>query len=407
MKRFTKLTRSAIRALTPGKAITEHGITAERLPNGDTRYGVNIMVDGRRVHRVIGRESDGTTRTQAEDYIAKARTEAREDRLHLPRGRKLPMSLAEAAADYIKRLEATDGRNIKIKRRHPRMYLLPFFGTSRLDAIVDFSVQRYIKQRREQTAAAATINRELATIRHLLGRAVEWGWLPAAPRIRDLPVAEGRIVALTDEEVERLRAAALAGPDVDLWLFVEYGLATGMRHMEILRTRWEDLDLANHRQRIPHAKAGPRWQPITGTLAKILAREHEMRGNPETGWIFPARRSDSRAGHLNRRDRPFRQAVVSAGLDPRLVTVHTLRHSVLTKLAQANVDLPTIMRISGHRAPKMLFRYIHPHDRHVADAISVLSRPTPQSAGTITQELHTPVRRAVSGGRKRRTQTAT
>jgi hypothetical protein len=36
----------------------------------------NVMADGQRIHRVIGRESDGTTRTQAEDFIEKARTEA-------------------------------------------------------------------------------------------------------------------------------------------------------------------------------------------------------------------------------------------------------------------------------------------------------------------------------------------
>jgi hypothetical protein len=48
------------------------------------------MVDGQRIHRVIGRESDGTTRTQAEDFIEKVRTEARHGRLNLPKGRKMP-----------------------------------------------------------------------------------------------------------------------------------------------------------------------------------------------------------------------------------------------------------------------------------------------------------------------------
>ena len=53
--RFSRLTRPAIRRLKPGEKITEHGITAERLPDGDTRYSVNVMVDGQRIHRVIGR----------------------------------------------------------------------------------------------------------------------------------------------------------------------------------------------------------------------------------------------------------------------------------------------------------------------------------------------------------------
>lgn len=90
---FQKLTRSAIRALTPGQKITEGGISAVKIADGDVRYSVAIMVDGERIHRVVGRESDGTTRTQAEDFIAKARSEAKEQRLKLPKGRKLHLTL--------------------------------------------------------------------------------------------------------------------------------------------------------------------------------------------------------------------------------------------------------------------------------------------------------------------------
>lgn len=76
-KIFSKLTRPAMRKLTPGEKIMEHGITFERLANGDGVFTVGIMVDGERIHRVIGRESDGTTRTQAEEFIEKVRRDAR------------------------------------------------------------------------------------------------------------------------------------------------------------------------------------------------------------------------------------------------------------------------------------------------------------------------------------------
>ena len=86
--RFSKLDRPAIRRLAVGAKIREHGITAERLADGDLRYSVNIMVDGERIHRVIGRASDGVTRTQCEEFVATAQTDAR-SRLSLPKGRKL------------------------------------------------------------------------------------------------------------------------------------------------------------------------------------------------------------------------------------------------------------------------------------------------------------------------------
>ena len=53
--RFSRLTRPAIRKLQAGERISEHGITAEGLPDGDVRYSINVMVDGQRIHRVIGR----------------------------------------------------------------------------------------------------------------------------------------------------------------------------------------------------------------------------------------------------------------------------------------------------------------------------------------------------------------
>ena len=76
--RFSRLDRKSIRRLRAGERTTEHGITAERLPNGDVRYTVNVMVDGQRIHRVVGRKSEGVTRSQAEQFIEAKRTEARE-----------------------------------------------------------------------------------------------------------------------------------------------------------------------------------------------------------------------------------------------------------------------------------------------------------------------------------------
>jgi len=55
--RFERLTRPAIRAMAIGERIAEHGIAAERLKNGDVRYSVDVLCDGQRIHRVIGKES--------------------------------------------------------------------------------------------------------------------------------------------------------------------------------------------------------------------------------------------------------------------------------------------------------------------------------------------------------------
>ena len=115
-KTFTKLTRPAMRKLVAGEKLNEHGITFERQASGDGVFTVNIMVDGQRIHRVIGRESDGTTRTQAEEFIEKARQDAKAGRLNLPKGRKLALSFREAADKYITKLGQEGGKDIDMKR---------------------------------------------------------------------------------------------------------------------------------------------------------------------------------------------------------------------------------------------------------------------------------------------------
>jgi hypothetical protein len=132
---FLRLSRLSMRRLNPGAKITEHGITFERLADGDGVFSVNVMADRHRIHRVLGRESEGVTRTQAEQFIEKVRSEAREGRLSLPPGRKTHLSFTEAAKTYLERLEETNGKNLVAKRRQLRLYLTPFFGNQRLASI--------------------------------------------------------------------------------------------------------------------------------------------------------------------------------------------------------------------------------------------------------------------------------
>ena len=399
--RFSRLTRPNVRRLKPGKKITEHGITADRLRDGDVRYSVNVMVDGQRIHRVIGKESEGVTRTQAEEFIARARSDAKEERLNLPKGRKTTLTFERAASDYLDRMEDTGGRNLIAKRRQLRLYLSPFFGSQRLNAITSFTVDRYKKRRIAAGASNGTINLELATLSHLFNKATEWRWLKAMPcRIRMLPKGTGRIIALTDEQAAALLDGAIADEEPQCWLFVIFGLNTAMRHTEILRSRFDQLDLDHNRLFIPQAKAGVREQPITQELADILQKERDVANDPD-GWIFPSPRPNaSLTGHRDRMDKPFRRAVNRAGLDPAQVTPHVMRHTAITNLVKAGIDLPTIQQISGHKTLAMVLRYTHVHGSHIDQAIRAIGRGLPEpiankSAGTTTHKLHTVAERGI------------
>ncbi|WP_235982296.1 tyrosine-type recombinase/integrase [Novosphingobium aerophilum] len=348
------------------------------------------MVDGQRIHRVVGRESEGVTREQAERTIESLRTKAREGRLDLPTGRKVHRSLKEAVAEYLTRIEhdPKHGRNYGPKKRHLEDRLAPYFKGQRPDKLTDFTIAHYVKHRRDQGAAIATINRELSTLSHFLNRCIAWKWVRAdqKPKMPKGEEARKKIVVLTDEDKRALMQAAIADQDPLTWLFTAIAMGTGMRHSEILRIRWDDIDLANRRIYIGQAKAGQREQPIPPNLAAMLQKEHAQLGEP-SGWLFPTSRADAKHSHRQQMSEQFRRAVTRAKLDPSKVTPHVMRHTAITSLIKEGVDLPTVQRISGHKTLAMVLRYTHLSDDHIDQSVAKLDTAF---SGAFSQELHTP-----------------
>src|SRR5262249_17280668 len=119
------------------------------------------------------------------------------------------------------------------------------------------------------------------------------------------------------------------------------------------------------------AKAGAREQPITEHLAKFLKPYIESVGTDQI-WLFPSKRSESQ--HVMNIEKQFRRVVSHAGLDPKEVVRHTLRHTAITHLVQAGIDLPTVQRISGHKTLQMVVRYAHQNGEHIRAAMSALEK---------------------------------
>ncbi|CDO60274.1 Integrase [Candidatus Phaeomarinobacter ectocarpi] len=384
-RRFQKLTRQRMRALEAGKSLSEHGITFRRLPDGDGVYSVNIMVDRKRIHRSLGRESDGVTRSTAETFISNLRADARAGRLNLPKGRKISLTMRDAAPRYIDRLTEEGGKEIARKARRLDMALVPFLGDKPLEQISTFDVERYKKQRLSTPIVSrkklkggetlpnntpATVNRELATLSHLIHKAEEWGWISKRQaKINRLPEDNGRITYLTAEQADALLEASKADQNIQIYPFILIGLRTSMRKSEILSIRRDNVDLTKNSIYLPNAKAGARTQPMPTSLAAYLAR-HIGTLPPGTPWLFPS--PGAAGGHTTDVRKAFRRCVERAGLDPEQVVIHTLRHTAITHLVQAGVDLPTVKRISGHKTMIMVERYAHQSGAHIAAAMDKL-----------------------------------
>lgn len=176
---------------------------------------------------------------------------------------------------------------------------------------------------------------------------------------------------MTTDQIQRLLESARQDSNPYIYPFVVIGLETSMRRMEILSIRLEHVDLTRRVIFIPKGKTGAREQPITAHLAAFL-RGYIEASEPGQEWLFPAK--DSKTGHTVSIEKAFRRVVAAAGLNPKEVVRHTLRHTAITHLVQAGVDLPTVQRISGHKTLQMVVRYSHQNGEHIQAAMDKLDQ---------------------------------
>ena len=232
-------------------------------------------------------------------------------------------------------------------------------------------------------------------LKHLLNRAVAWGYLKDTPAkaIKKAKEAPGRVRYLTPEERNQL----LNGADVTVkakdgrsWtthrapnptprLYILAALQTGARRGELLALRWADVDMKARIITFRMTKNGDaRTVPMTDTLRETLPTL--PRPLKADAPVFPIREP-------NVLSRSFARLAHDLGL--KNLRFHDLPHDAASTLTMANVPQRTIMAILGHRDPRMTMRYQHVSPEHLRDAARALDgagreAPRAGSSGTIT-----------------------
>jgi integrase len=106
--------------------------------------------------------------------------------------------------------------------------------------------------------------------------------------------------------------------------------------------------------------------PLTDRAAAMLGSRPAVSGSP---WVFPNRDGQpylvTSINHLHQKVRTSLKA-------PKDFVIHSLRHTMLTRLGESGVDAFTIMRIAGHSSITVSQRYIHPSPEAVERAFQRL-----------------------------------
>ena len=243
-----------------------------------------------------------------------------------------------------------------------------------LDRIDEDLVDSYKQKRRKSLSrykkplSAASVNRELATLRRLLRLAQEWRITDRVPRIRLLRGEMPREFVLNYSQ-EKNYLAATTGDLHDIALLM---IDTGLRMGEVLSLECSDV----------------RLQPATGakygflTVRSVTSKNSKSRNVPLTlrvsamlkerleksseGLVF-RRKDGSRLVQtwVNEQHRAIRELLKL----PKEFVPHSLRHTFGTRLGESGADAFTIMKLMGHSTITVSQRYVHPSPEAVELAV--------------------------------------
>lgn len=249
------------------------------------------------------------------------------------------------------------------------------FCKHQIGSIKRIDVRRYIKKRQSAGIADSTINLELGVLSSAI-RYVAHRWeidLPNPVTGQRLPATPYRVRYLTTMEALRLAEAA---EDVHPVLrpFIELALNTGCRKTELLKTKWEDVDMTRGVLLLPAENTKTRRTRVIPLNQKAFVALDRLRcwqkqnGIQDAPWLF----AKSNGHRLTRILVPFQKAREKAGIKD--FTIHDLRHTFASWLVMSGVELIKVRDLLGHTTIAMTERYAHLATDRLFDAVSVLDR---------------------------------
>lgn len=290
------------------------------------RWWAYFYIDG-----IRHQESTGTANRRLAERIAQQlQDEAVQRRYQLPTADP-EMTFGALTAFFLANANPKPHHVVRLK------HLVPYFADMPLRTITKATVREYREGRhRAKTLTDATINREVAVLRHLLYWATDEGYLGTNPLMRLRLVAERRtprpVLTVAEEDV------LLAHMPPHLHELTILALDTGMRRGELLQQHWEHVDMTRGLLLVTRSKTVQgegREIPLTNRARILLEARRRDLGplftygghaiqSVKTAWRHAARRLS------------------------RHVRFHDLRHTFNTRLLEAGVLREVRKALMGH-----------------------------------------------------------
>ena len=375
-------------------------------------WHTDFFMDGQRFRQSLDTTDWREAQSKEKDLIAAAKA----GRLSVTKKKFARLTFRDAAEQFLQdRIPELAPLSIRTERERAKV-LNRIFADIPVSRIVPDDILAYVRERKANNIANATVNRELDVLRGVLKKAKRWHLF--ADEIRPLPVRQTVGRALTYEgKLKLLKTAALRPEWQNAAWAATLALHTTMRGCEIKQLRWKDIDLIEKVLTVRKSKteAGERVIPLNAdawNTVLLLYRRAQRFGEvrPED-YVFPA----CEASHFDatRPQTSWRTAWRSL---TRLITCpacgteqnpgkfcsaekcgtdigkvrsllsglrfHDLRHHAITELAESQASDSTVMAIAGHVSPKMLAHYSHVRIQAKRTALDSLSTKQAERANS-------------------------
>lgn len=289
-------------------------------------------------------------------------------------------TVAELLTEY--RATVTPGKSMHSQRRDRRVLerFTKLWGPLRLEAVSSKLIEDYMADRMTRVTLAS-VSKELGILKSAFTRAIRWDWIAKSP-FRGITLnqeGEERLRWLTETEEAQLVAACPP------WLqdMICVGVDTGLRRSNLVHLQKAWVQQQGRALMVPRqhlkAKKATVLIPLTTRAAAIIQRQAAASAS---SFVFM--QADGRPYALDQVGVAVIRAARRAGLED--VSLHTLRHTFISRLVQAGRPLPEVAALAGHRDIKMTLRYAHLAPDHLRDGIATL-----EAYGTHHQSYPQPI----------------
>jgi integrase len=196
-------------------------------------YWIEWYQEGKRRRERIG-PNKGAAEHRLREVLS-ARAEGR----HVKKPREAKMTFQDLAKRYHE-WSKVNNKSYAVNKHHYINQVTRNFGSRRLADISPWLVEKWKAERIKETGFTE-LDRELACLKHMFTKAIEWGMMTENPArtVKPFRKTRRRERFLTQAEISRLLDHL---PDHQRPV-VQLALLTGLRRSNLLNLKWEQLNL--------------------------------------------------------------------------------------------------------------------------------------------------------------------